>query len=111
MFAPSGSFDSKNCPEYRIEIAKMLQNKPQALVVDLKKVTFIDTNGLGTLFGAIKLAKANRGRLILCSLNEQIKFLLEATMTAKYFEIFTDRQAALEAIQKTSLVLNVNPNS
>ncbi|MEE3717635.1 STAS domain-containing protein [Tumidithrix elongata RA019] len=103
VFAPSRNFDSKYSAQFRTEITNISLKKPDVLIVDMHNVTFIDSNGLGTLFAAIKLTKAHGGRLVICSLAESVRFLLEVTETSQYFEIFATREEALKAIVTTQL--------
>ncbi|CAN1211886.1 hypothetical protein TUMEXPCC7403_16900 [Tumidithrix helvetica PCC 7403] len=103
VFAPRGNFDSRYSAKFRAEIANIALKKPDVLIVDMHNVTFIDSNGLGTLFAASKLTKVYGGRLIICSLSEPVKFLLEVTATFKYFEVFATREEALKTILAVQL--------
>jgi anti-anti-sigma factor len=101
VFTPKGNFDGKGSPQLRAELTDLARKKPDVLIIDMQNVALIDSNGLGVLFSIIKLVKANQGRLIICALNEQVKFLLEVTSTASYFEIHSSQAEAIAAIQNS----------
>jgi anti-anti-sigma factor len=47
------------------------------VLADLKNVTFMDSAGLNALFMALKVVRANGGRLFICSVNEQMQMLFD----------------------------------
>jgi anti-anti-sigma factor len=101
VFTPKGNFDGKDSPQLRVELTNLALKKPDVLIIDMQNVALIDSNGLGVLFSMVKLVRANQGRLIICALNEQARFLLEVTSTANYFEIFSNQAEAIAAIQNS----------
>ncbi|GEM_PF-2468633 len=73
-------------------IASHLKMGSQAILIDLKEVPFIDSSGLGGLVKALKLLRKHQVRLSLCSLNGQIRMLLELTQLHQLFEILDSKQ-------------------
>ncbi len=62
----------------------------KTLVVNLQNVLFMDSSGLGALVRAMKKARADKVRLVLCSLNGQARMLFEQAGMDTLFEIYTD---------------------
>lgn len=88
---PSGVLDATKSQEFRQEVIKLLESKPKIVLVDLKNISFMDSSGLGALVLAFKTLRASDTKLVLCSINEQIKILFELTGMDKVFEIFSNQ--------------------
>ncbi len=88
---PSGVLDATRSQDFRKEIIQSLESKPKTVLVDLKDITFMDSSGLGALVLAFKTLRASETKLVLCSINEQVKILFELTGMDKVFEIFSNQ--------------------
>ncbi|MEM7714254.1 MAG: STAS domain-containing protein, partial [Cyanobacteria bacterium P01_A01_bin.68] len=86
---PNGVLDATRSQEFREEVIKTLESNPKMVLVDLKDITFMDSSGLGALVLAFKTLRASDTKLVLCSINEQVKILFELTGMDKVFEIFS----------------------
>jgi anti-anti-sigma factor len=91
IFQPSGSLDATQSQAFRQEITGILEDGAKIVLVDLKNVTFMDSSGLGALVLAFKALRAANSKLVLCSINEQIRILFELTGMDKVFEIFVNQ--------------------
>ncbi len=95
VLKPDHVFDNQEAMGFRQKINDLLEDGVRIFLVDLKKVTFMDSSGLGALVLALKAIQAKGGRLFLMSINEQIQMLFELTNMIRTFEIVID-QADLE---------------
>ena len=95
---PNGILDASKSQEFREEIIKLLENQPKIVLVDLKDITFMDSSGLGSLVLAFKTLRAANTKLVLCSINEQVKILFELTGMDKVFEIFSNQDEFNQAV-------------
>ncbi|MBE9222370.1 STAS domain-containing protein [Cyanobacterium stanieri LEGE 03274] len=91
VLRPEGIFDGVKANEFRQDINKLIGDGVIYILVDFKKVTFMDSSGLGGLVQALKNIRSANGRLFLMSLNEQIKMLFELTNMGQVFEIVQDK--------------------
>lgn len=89
---PSGIFDGGQAATYYSDIEQMIANKIDMVIIDFKDVTFMDSSGLGTLVQYLKMTRDAKTRLILCSLNQQIKMLFDLTGMDRVFEMFNSRE-------------------
>jgi anti-sigma B factor antagonist len=89
---PSGIVDGTKAIEFRQEISNSIDKKPDILLIDFKDVTFMDSSGLGALVLSLKTVRTAGIRLVLCSINDQIKMLFELTSMDRVFEIFPNRE-------------------
>ncbi|MGL5082199.1 MAG: STAS domain-containing protein [Microcoleaceae cyanobacterium] len=93
ILQPDGLLDGTKSTQFRQEISQLIENGAKVILIDFKGVTFMDSSGLGALVLALKTVRAAGGKLIVCSINEQIRILFELTSMDRVFEIFENREA------------------
>lgn len=70
-------------------------SRPQGLILDLDRVDFIDSTGLGVLVGAAKRMRMNEGLMrIVCS-QAHLNELFELTRLNEVFDIYETLEEAL----------------
>ena len=89
---PSGIIDSTKTTSFRQDISEQVNAGADVVVIDFKEVTFMDSSGLGALVLALKTVRAAGRKLVICSINEQIKMLFELTSIDQVFRIFPNRE-------------------
>ncbi|MEH2288756.1 STAS domain-containing protein [Nostoc sp.] len=89
----SGNLNATTSQDFRQKITDILENGAKIVLVDFKDVTFMDSSGLGALVLAFKTLRAADTKLVLCSINEQVRILFELTNMDKVFEIFPNQDA------------------
>ncbi|AVH67094.1 anti-anti-sigma factor [Nostoc sp. 'Peltigera membranacea cyanobiont' 213] len=89
----NGNLNATTSQEFRQNITDILEGSPRIVLVDFKDVTFMDSSGLGALVLAFKTLRAADTKLVLCSINEQVRILFELTNMDKVFEIFPNQDA------------------
>lgn len=87
--------DAHNSGELKVVMQQLFESGRQSLLIDLQKVRFIDSSGLGALVSGFKNATTNQGTLKLSSLQPQVKSMFELTRLHRVFEIFATRDDAL----------------
>lgn len=96
---PSGLFDGTQADEFCQQISESVQSHAKIIIVDFKNVTFMDSSGLAALVVSLKAVRAAGAKLLLCSINEQIKILFELTSMDQVFEIFSSREELEQKIR------------
>ena len=89
---PSGILDGTKNEEFRENIKKVVDEKPEIILIDFKDISFMDSSGLGALVQSLKTVRAAGLKLYICSINEPIKILFELTSMDQVFEIFANRE-------------------
>jgi anti-sigma B factor antagonist len=97
VFAISGEINITTSPDLKKMFEKQLAKK---LLVDLEKVTYVDSSGLATLVEILKKTRATGGQLGLSGMTDKVKSLFEITKLDKLFRIFRNQQEALAAINQ-----------
>ena len=77
------------------QINNCLDKKKYNIVIDLAKVEWMNSSGLGILIGSITTLKNNNGKLVLINVSERIYKLLEITKLTGVFQIMDDLDAAI----------------
>jgi anti-sigma B factor antagonist len=73
----------------RRTLCNALRSKPDAMTVDLSRVSYIDSSGLATLLEAERNARRQNTRLTLKGVQGQTRHFLEITRLDRLFEIET----------------------
>ncbi|MCX7999970.1 MAG: STAS domain-containing protein, partial [Leptospiraceae bacterium] len=68
-------------------------------IIDLKKVPFINSAGLGVFLNIFKHIDSLKGRMVFASLNSDIENLMEITKLTSIFEIYKNTEEALESFE------------
>jgi anti-sigma B factor antagonist len=90
-----GEGDINSSPAIKKSFDKLIAAKTPKIVINLSKVTYVDSSGLATLVEILKNMKAYGGRLRLTNLSSKIKSLFEITKLEKLFEIMADEADAI----------------
>ena len=91
---PHGSIDSESHSEFRTKITPLLAPSTKGIVMDLDKVDYISSAGLGVLFSVKKILMEGHNDLLFCNLKPQIQRLFEIVKALPKETIFTSLQEA-----------------
>ena len=92
----NGEININTSPELKKHFEKQTLKK---IVVDLERVTYVDSSGLATLVELLKKTKVRGGSLGLSGMPDKIKSLFEITKLDKLFSVFPSQQEALARIK------------
>jgi anti-sigma B factor antagonist len=99
VLALSGELDIARTPRLQVAINEVLRARPAALVIDLCRVSFIDSTALALLLNAQRRATQHGIPLRLaCNVATTLE-LLSLTRLDREFEIHKSRRAAIRASQ------------
>jgi len=100
----SGSFNANSSQEFQKKIARIIESKAQIVLINCHDVTFMDSSGLGALVLAFKMLREVGIKMVLCSINQQVRILFELTSMDNVFEIFPSQ----DQFNNTLLLANAN---
>lgn len=96
----SGEVDVYSAPKLRETIKDLVDEENFDIVVNLEKVDFLDSTGLGVLVGGLKRVKQHDGELgIICN-QEKILRIFRITGLTKVFPIYGSREELLTKIKE-----------
>ena len=92
-----GEIDLHVSPQISASLAAIVKRKPARLVVDLSKVSYIDSSGLAVLIEAMQNVGAYGGMFALSGLQDGVRPIFEIARLDQVFRIFPTTAAALAA--------------
>jgi anti-sigma B factor antagonist len=92
-----GEIDVYTAPKLRERIIELVDEGQYHLVVDLEKVEFLDSTGLGVLVGGLKRVRGHDGSLQLVCTQERLLKIFRITGLSKVFAIHSSQSDALVA--------------
>ena len=84
-----GEIDVYTAPKLREAIVAAVDAGHTQLIIDVQKVDFLDSTGLGVLVGALKRVRADGGSLDIVCTQERILKIFEITGLDKVFGLHT----------------------
>ena len=93
----SGDVDLHRSPALRETLAKLIDENPERLVLNLMEVGYMDSSGVATLVEALQRIQRKQGRLLLHSLNPRVQSIFEIARLESIFEIYPSEDEALRA--------------
>jgi anti-sigma B factor antagonist len=97
IVSPQGEIDFATGPQLKDAITELLMAGEVNLVVDLLKVDFIESTGLGALIGGRRRAHTLQGSLVLVCTEDQMLKIFRITGLDKVFQIHDTVEAAVGA--------------
>jgi anti-sigma B factor antagonist len=95
---PVDELDASNAGEFKRDIAPTLEANTH-LVIDLSRLRFMDSSGLGAMLSCLRQVSAKGGDLKLCGMSKQVRATFELVRMHRIFDIFLTREEALRAFQ------------
>ncbi|GAC1395373.1 MAG: anti-sigma factor antagonist BldG [Vulcanimicrobiaceae bacterium] len=95
LFALGGSLDIASSPTLRAALMEAADRDNHEIVVDLTRLEFLDSTGLGALIGAHKRAAEHAGSVRLVAQEGQILRLLRITGLLDVFAVYPTVEAAV----------------
>jgi|SRR5437016_3661810 len=90
-----GEIDLHVSPSVTALLNAMIDKKPERLVVDLSRVTYIDSAGLAALIAAMQTVESYGGKFLLAGLQRTIWDIFENLRLDQVFRVFPDVATAL----------------
>jgi anti-sigma B factor antagonist len=92
-----GEVDVYTAPVLRQAIVEQVDGGTKHLVINLEKVEYLDSTGLGILIGGVKRLKEQGGSLRLAGPSARITRIFDITGLNKIFDVYPTEQDALAA--------------
>ena len=89
-----GELDFHSSPQVRSELAKLADQQTPKILVDLKKVQYIDSSGLATFVELFQKMKRYGGKLALFNLSESVRSVFEIAKLDSIFKLARSEQEA-----------------
>ena len=93
-----GDIDINCSPDLKKIFDKLISQKTPKIVIELSKVTYVDSSGLATLVGILKNMRSYGGKMRLAGMSPKVKSLFEITKLDKLFEIMESEEEAIAGL-------------
>jgi anti-anti-sigma factor len=95
-----GEVHVSTAPEFSDRLNEAISRGMPGVVVDMTRVAFIDSTGLGVLLTALRRVTRRQGRLALAVSNPTVRRLFEITQMDATFDILPDRASAIAHVRR-----------
>ena len=75
-------------PEVKAQLNSNLNKTEVNFILNLQKIKFIDSTGIGVLISALKTARQNNGNFYLTNVNKEVMDLLSLMKLDKVFDFY-----------------------
>lgn len=75
---------------------KLEEAAAKNIILDLKKVTLVDSSGIGALISLFKYTRERDGRLVITSPTEKVQKVISITKLDKIIDIYDSVEEAVE---------------
>lgn len=89
--------DARVATDFKERMAELIASGNTKIVLDLSKVEFIDSSGLGAIVSSLK-RMGGRGDLVVCGLQETTMTMFRLTRMDRVFQVFDSEQQAVSAL-------------
>lgn len=91
--SPAGILDGVKGNQLRRDINDIVERGGfDAILINLKDITFMDSSGLSSLVSAQRMVRSANRKLYLCSVNDQVRMVFELTRMDKVFDTFASEE-------------------
>ncbi|MBI3948654.1 MAG: STAS domain-containing protein [Armatimonadetes bacterium] len=93
-----GEVDIYTCPQLKDTILRLIDEGNYHIIIDMERVPYIDSAGLGVLVGARRRVGEHDGSISIVNPNPSVFKVLEITRLTKIFDVYQDKEGALTAL-------------
>lgn len=97
VFPLEGEIDLHVSPGIAASLKSVIGEKPKQVVVDLSKVSYIDSSGLAVLIEGMQNVAGYGGKFALAGLQDGVRPIFEIARLDQVFSIYPDVDSALAA--------------
>jgi len=83
--------------KFHSEVRALMHEGVLSILLDFRRVSFINSTGLGLLMGAKNVLEKAGGRMKICNVSDRVRSIFYVTELHNVFDILPDRKAGLAA--------------
>jgi len=96
---PVEELDASNVAEFKRDMAPILEAR-RDLVLDLRRLRFVDSSGMGAILSCLRQLTAKGGDLKLCGMSRQVRSVFELVRMHRIFDIYAAQEEAVRAFTR-----------
>ena len=98
ILGAKGELDVYSAHDFKDPLMEAVSEKQRKIVIDLSKVTFIDSTGLGILVNAAKHLRSHNGKMVLVIKEDGIDQVFRITKLDQIFKIYQTQEEAIASL-------------
>lgn len=98
VLALEGRLTAAVAPQVRTSVTELVDDGRSRVAIDLAKVDFIDSSGLGALIGALKATRIAGGDLRIAAAGEQVRQVLRLTNLDRVLHVHPTADEAFDGV-------------
>jgi len=87
---------ASNAKEFKASLEKAIEDETN-IILDLNRITFIDSSGLGVFLSCLKILSKKGGDMRICNITKPVRVLFEMVRLHQVIEVFNSQEEALAA--------------
>ncbi len=95
IFSPEGELDVSNVPELNKALGEILKGGQKKIIIDLDRVSYMDSSALGVLVNSLKELRKQNGILKIANLKGNVERIFKLTRLIKFFETYSSTEQAM----------------
>jgi anti-anti-sigma factor len=99
LFKLTGLLDAFSEPTFRKVMEKCVEEGPKDLILDLSKIDFVDSSGLGALVQLVKKAQGVEGGTVQLVTNARVTQTVKLVRLEQFLSLQTSVEAAVARIK------------
>jgi anti-sigma B factor antagonist len=99
VLALEGTCNHETADSFDAAIKQLLSEKKARIILDLEKLTYISSRGLGTLMNSIKQARDLKGDIVLMRVTPGVASIFDLLDIPQLFRIFKNEAEAYNVFQ------------
>lgn len=99
ILALSGKLDATNAKTFENKILADIGSGNRRFVIDMSQLDYVSSSGLRVFLVAAKRLQAENGRIVLCSLQDQIRQVFDIAGFSSIFSIYAAREDGIKSLQ------------
>ena len=95
----AGEIDLYNSVELKSLLTAVIEKRQYRIVLNMKRVSYMDSTAIGVLVHVLNLLKKYRGALVLAETPASIEKVLRLTKLVTFFQLWSSEAEALESMR------------
>jgi len=91
--------DASSTKDFKGKMVDWINEGNHKIVLDLQRVDFIDSSGLGAIVSCLK-SLGGQGNLVLCNIRQTVASLFQLTRINRVFSVFQSQDEAVAALSE-----------
>lgn len=91
------SIEASNSRDLKTKLVDLINEGHYFIILNLAKIEFMDSNGLGSLISTLKLLATHQGNLVICEAQEPVKRVFTLTRLNQIFSLYPSEEEAIKS--------------